>query len=78
MALEKPPGVPQELWERVLAHQKQAIEFEEREQRLLSSLRTGDEKMLDRALVQLREDGTKLKAQQMAIWEELKGYGVTK
>jgi len=74
--LERPPGVPDELWARVLAHQREAVEYEEREKRLLSSLSTGDERMLDRALGQLEADKARLKTRQESLAVEMRGHGV--
>lgn len=74
--LQKPPECPDELWARVLAHQNDAIEYEERQKRLLSSLETGDEKMLDRALVQLQEDAEELKDRRAALSAEMRSHGV--
>jgi hypothetical protein len=76
MALEQPSGVPDELWARVLAHQRQAIEHEERKERLLSSIKTGADKILDRAFANLRNDEVELKARQEALASEMRKYGV--
>lgn len=76
MELVKPDGVPPDLWEQVLAHQKEAMEFEERKSRLLSSFKDGDEKMLDRALHQLQADEDRLSARQVELCEEMRAHGV--
>jgi hypothetical protein len=76
MELKKPLGVPDELWARVLTHQDEAREFEERKQRLLSSFKAGDVKMLDRVTQQLQVDQEKLKARQDSLCVELREYGV--
>lgn len=72
MTPEKPPGIPQELWERVLAYQQAGEEFRERKNRFLSSLETGEERMMDRALEQLTADEEGLKATGAALSLELR------
>lgn len=68
----KPPGLPQELWERVLAYQEAEEEYGKRKKRFLSSLKTGDDRIMDRALEQLTADEERLKAQGAALSRELR------
>lgn len=73
----KPPDLPQELWERMLAYQRDDEEFRERKERFLSSLDEGDERLMDRALSQLRTDERKLKERGAALAAELQErYGM--
>lgn len=72
MEPDKPPGLPQELWDRVLAYQQTEKEFRERKARFLDSLKTGNDRILDRALEQLTADEAALKSQGATLSKELR------
>lgn len=72
MEPDRPPGLPPDLWERVLQYQKVEEEFRERKQRFLSSLETGNDKVMDRALDQLRAEEKALKKQRSDLSAELR------
>lgn len=72
MTPEQPPGLPPELWERVLAYQQEEEQFRERKNRFLSSFESGDDRMMDRALVQLTADEETLKTKGIELSRELR------
>lgn len=76
MVPEKPPGLPQVLWDRVLANRRAEEEFRERKARFLSSLETGDDRIMDRALEQLTADEEEIRAEKDYLHRKLKGYGI--
>ncbi len=72
MTPEKPPGLPVELWERLLAHQQAEDEFKGRKYRFMLSLKSGDDKIMDRALAQLTADERALELERTQLSQELR------
>lgn len=70
--MQKPAGLPQELWERVVSFKQDEEEFRERKERFLSSLETGDDKMMDRALAGLRKEEDELKTRGVELSQALR------